>query len=87
MLRTFSCVRTWSSGRYNNPMIAPFKVLARKPKFFQLQIGLQKKWISIDRLKPAHILSDPTTESRPSWSSPVMSTTTRSGRRVRPSHL
>ncbi|GBM81124.1 Retrovirus-related Pol polyprotein from transposon 17.6 [Araneus ventricosus] len=65
------------------PYDGPFKVLARKPKFFQLQIGLQNKWISIDRLKPAHILSDPTTESRPSWSSPVSSTTTRSGRRVR----
>ncbi|GBM09897.1 Retrovirus-related Pol polyprotein from transposon 17.6 [Araneus ventricosus] len=65
------------------PYDGPFKVLARKPKFFQLQICLQKKWISIDRLKPAHILSDPTTESRPSRSSPVSSTTTRSGRRVR----
>ncbi|GBN21475.1 Transposon Ty3-G Gag-Pol polyprotein, partial [Araneus ventricosus] len=65
------------------PYDGPFKVLARKPKFFQLQIGLHKKWISIDRLKPAHILSDPTTESRPSRSSPVSSTTTRSGRRVR----
>ncbi|GBL85229.1 Pro-Pol polyprotein [Araneus ventricosus] len=42
----------------------PFKVLARKQKFFQLQIRLQKKWISIDRLKPAQILPDPTT-SRP----------------------
>ncbi|GBN45113.1 hypothetical protein AVEN_85857-1, partial [Araneus ventricosus] len=65
------------------PYDGPFKVLARKQKFFRLQIGLQKKWVSIDRLKPAHILSDTTTESRPSRSSPVSSTTTRSGRRVR----
>ncbi|GBN50759.1 hypothetical protein AVEN_44322-1 [Araneus ventricosus] len=65
------------------PYDGPFTVLARKPKFFQLQIGLQKKWISTDRLKPAHMLPDPTTESCPFRSFPVSSRTTRSGRHMR----
>ncbi|GBL73682.1 hypothetical protein AVEN_230679-1 [Araneus ventricosus] len=65
------------------PFDGPFKVLGRKTKFFQPQIGLQKKWISIHRLKPAHILRDPFVERGPFRSSLVSSTTTRSGRHVR----
>ncbi|GBM52641.1 hypothetical protein AVEN_68327-1 [Araneus ventricosus] len=64
------------------PSDGPFKVLAKKLKFSQLQISLQKKRMSIDGLKPAHILRDPIAESEPFRLSLVSSTTTNSGRSI-----
>ena len=40
------------------PYVGPFKVLQRKEKTFQLQIRNTLDWVSIDRLKPAYLLSD-----------------------------
>ncbi|GBM04366.1 hypothetical protein AVEN_35556-1 [Araneus ventricosus] len=46
------------------PYDSPFKFLAREPNFFQLQIDLHKKWRTVDRLKPSHILQNPIPENR-----------------------
>jgi cleavage and polyadenylation specificity factor subunit 1 len=74
---------------FQSPYSGPYLVLDRKQKFFQVQVGTQQKWISIDRLKPAHSFSQ-TKEAPviPSLVQPVKpalktSTTTRSGRHVR----
>ncbi|GBN64468.1 hypothetical protein AVEN_105739-1 [Araneus ventricosus] len=42
MLRTFSCVRTWSSGRYNNPMMAPLKFLQENRSFSNFKLVCRK---------------------------------------------
>ena len=37
------------------PYRSPFRVLQRREKAFQLQLGNRVDWVSIDRLKPAYI--------------------------------
>ncbi|GBM52175.1 hypothetical protein AVEN_97617-1 [Araneus ventricosus] len=65
----------------------PCKVLRRKEEFFCIEINGKEATFSIDRLKPAYFLVDPSTP-HPSFpdhrSNPVSdSVVTRSGRRVR----
>ncbi|GBN45247.1 hypothetical protein AVEN_168710-1 [Araneus ventricosus] len=65
----------------------PYKVLRRKEKFFYIEINGKEATVSIDQLKPAYFLVDPSTP-HPSFldhrSNPVSdSVVTRSGRRVR----
>lgn len=40
------------------PYDGPYLVLSRKPKIFLLQMSNEKKWVSIDRLKPAFMPVD-----------------------------
>ncbi|GBM97605.1 hypothetical protein AVEN_91139-1 [Araneus ventricosus] len=42
MLRTFSCVRTWSIGRYNNPMMARLKFLQENRSFSNFKLVCKK---------------------------------------------
>ena len=60
------------------PYAGPYPVLSRGEKTYTLYINGKPATISIDRLKPAHLLE----EDRPPTPSP--DTTTRSGRAVRP---
>ncbi|GBL84889.1 hypothetical protein AVEN_35008-1, partial [Araneus ventricosus] len=69
------------------PYQGPYKVLRRKEKFFCIDINGKEATVSIDRLKPAYFLVDPSTP-HPSFpdhrSNPVSdSVVTRSGRKVR----
>ncbi|GBL72547.1 hypothetical protein AVEN_127822-1 [Araneus ventricosus] len=71
------------------PYRGPFKVISRNDKFFKISINKRQSTVSIDRLKPAYVLPDVSSESlfskteeskcKKVSTQPV----TRSGRRVR----
>ena len=45
------------------PYTGPYKVLQRKQKVFKIDIRGNPEWISIDRLKPAYLLSEDQAET------------------------
>ncbi|XP_064081902.1 uncharacterized protein LOC135198263 [Macrobrachium nipponense] len=44
------------------PYCAPFQVLRRSEKTYLLRINRQEDWVSVDRLKPAFLMEEGTTE-------------------------
>ncbi|GBM83519.1 hypothetical protein AVEN_238282-1 [Araneus ventricosus] len=66
------------------PYQGPYKVLRRKEKFFCIEINGKEATVSIDRLKPAYFLVDPSTPHPffPDHRSNPVSDVTRCGRRV-----
>ena len=76
------------------PYKGPFKVISRSDKFFVLDLNVRKDTVSIDRLKPAFILQDVSSEistagsttakvSEPAPTQPAPHQVTRSGRKVK----
>lgn len=65
------------------PYHGPFKVLERTDKVFKLDINGHPATVSLDRLKPAYILQEPSTPVDPPDADPSPTVYTRSGRRVK----
>ncbi|GBM17043.1 hypothetical protein AVEN_133311-1 [Araneus ventricosus] len=72
-----------------HPYQGPFKVIRRNEKFFKISVNKHQSRISIDRLKPAYVLPEVSSESSLSKTAESKCQTvskqpvTRSGRRVR----
>ena len=67
-LRTSLCATMLTGALCSCPYDGSFCVLEQGVKFFVVDIGSKPDWISVDRLKPAHVdLDRPVVVAQPPW--------------------
>ena len=57
------------------PYDGPFKVISRAPKYFKVDLGTRTDTVSIDRLKCAHLDTDPALPANTQAENPTTNTT------------